>query len=280
MTRWKQKTSVTAALALLFEVALLSACDHAERTAEERTQSPAVEVEEIDDDVERFAGKQVDVVGEVDTTYSARAFELDGLDWLFADEVLVLAKNPMMVGQRTFDTDDVLRVSGTVQNFSKAKLESNLGWRFEPAFEEEWSDRPVILASNIELIRSYAAWSDEDHSAGILTSPWDDEWNGKDLEAAHVDIASVRINHVGKKALWIGPDQPGTLVIPEHPEVLMALEKSDRVRVQGIVRGLGDDRDLPIKTMSGEQKRQLETAGIYIQATKLTKAQPEEGEQG
>ncbi len=280
MKRWKQQTSVTAVLALVFELALLAACDHSEPAATENTQSSPPEVEEIDDDLEHFVGRQVHVVGEVGTTYSARAFEFEGLDWLFADEVLVLAKTPMMVGQRTFDTDDVLRVSGTVHNFSKAKLESKLGWRFEPAFEEEWNDRPIILASNIELVRSYAAWSDEAHSAGILTSPWNDDWNDKELEAAHVDLASVRVNYVGKKALWIGPDQPGTLVIPENPEVLIALDKTDRVRLKGIVRSLADDRELPITSMSDEQRRQLKTSGTYIFATELTKAQQQEGEQG
>lgn len=57
-----------------------------------------------------------------------------------------------------------------------------------------------------------------------MTSPWPSTWSSQKLDKASVNFERVRIRKVDKSALWIGPEEPGMLVVPENPRVLKALE--------------------------------------------------------
>lgn len=261
--------------------AVTVACDrpYGEHLPEE--DKTTTEVEEIEEDTKDFVGKTVSVIGEIDTAYTDRAFELEGLDWLFSDDVLVVGKNPMLVGERAMNTNDIVRVTGTVRKFSQGKLESELGWRFDPAFEADWSERPVIVANEIEVVRREAIWNDRDFERGVLTNPWPDTWTAGKLNMAGVDFERVHVNDVGKAALWIGHERPGMLVIPQNPEVLIAIEKGDDIKLEGNVRRVDSVPELSRKLrLTAEQKEMLQSKNAYISATALTKAEPVGSDQG
>lgn len=261
--------------------AVTVACDrpYGEHLPEE--DKTTTEVEEIEEDTKDFVGKTVSVIGEIDTAYTDRAFELEGLDWLFSDDVLVVGKNPMLVGERAMNTNDIVRVTGTVRKFSQGKPESELGWRFDPAFEADWSERPVIVANEIEVVRREAIWNDRDFERGVLTNPWPDTWTAGKLNMAGVDFERVHVNDVGKAALWIGHERPGMLVIPQNPEVLIAIEKGDDIKLEGNVRRVDSVPELSRKLrLTAEQKEMLQSKNAYISATALTKAEPVGSDQG
>lgn len=117
-------------------------------------------VEQIEDDPDRFIGKEVTVTGEVDDVYSDRSFELEGNDWLFDREILILTRSPMNLTSGPFVADDEVIVTGTVRYFHTAEIEREVGWDLDAAIETEWSSKPVIVANSVRKVQAAEGWNE------------------------------------------------------------------------------------------------------------------------
>ncbi len=122
-------------------------------------QRPAGGVEAVNDAPSRFYGKKLSLVGDVDEVYNDRAFELDGADWAFNDNITVLTKNPVSVEGAPLRSSDDIVVSGTVRPFAVADIEKEIGWDIPADLENKLNKRPVLVADTIHKMTGCGTWS-------------------------------------------------------------------------------------------------------------------------
>lgn len=234
----------------------LTACDDARNRA---SQEPPVttpgantaagaNVDTIKEAPERFYGKKVSLVGEVDEIYNNRAFELDGTGWAFNDNITVLTKTPVGFGGAALTGDDEVVVTGTVRPFVAAEVERDLGWDIGEGVEIKLTRRPVIVADSIRKIGESGLWpaggTEPVTSTLVLvttTEPWV-------LAGRKVDLRRERVQAVTGKGLWVGPSAMGQVfVLPNQPP--KDVKRGDWVSVSGTMQKMPKDAvktwDLP-----------------------------------
>jgi hypothetical protein len=121
---------------------------------------PTTEVDDIEDEPRRFYGRVVTLAGEIESVRSNSVFELEGDDWLFPDELLVVTKSPVRLGANDeLDDMDVI-VTGKIVPMVVAEVERELGWDLEPQIEAEFENKPVLIATSIRAVEDVARWTE------------------------------------------------------------------------------------------------------------------------
>jgi hypothetical protein len=135
-----------------------------ESTAGASPQSE-VDIDDLQDDPTEYVGREVRIVGEIDDpSHGDHAFVVDGDDWFFADEVLVLGTTPMRLGgEHLVDGDDVV-VIGTVWVGDMPGLERELGWPIREGMADDWEDEAVIVAHTVRRADDGAVWTAPGHA--------------------------------------------------------------------------------------------------------------------
>jgi len=227
---WLWSGVVLAALAL-------AACDDARNRigGGEPGAAPGARVDAIKETPERYYGKTVRLAGEVDEIYGDRAFELEGNEWAFDDNITVLTKTPVGFGGAALNDDDEVVVVGKVRPFVAADVERDVGWDISPDVEIKLTKRPVIVAESIRKVGDPARWppggSDPVTSTLMIvatTEPWI-------LADRKVDLRYERVQSVMGKGLWVGPSHMSQVfVLPNQPP--KDVQPGEWVRVTGTMK--------------------------------------------
>ena len=124
-----------------------------------------VDIDDLQDDPAEYRGREVRLVGEVDDpSYGDHAFVMQGDDWLFADEVLVVGATPMQLGGKNLvDGEDVV-VTGTVWFGDMPGLEREVGWPIGESMADEWDDKAIVVARSVRSTESDAEWLETEPS--------------------------------------------------------------------------------------------------------------------
>lgn len=254
------------------------------------------DIEEIEEEPGRHFGKSVKVVGEIDDVYGQRAFELEGLDLIFEDEVLVLTKSPIALGNESLQEDQMVRVHGTVKKFSKTELESELGWKLDGEVNDEWEGKPVIVADAIDAVRRYARWSESDAQEGEIVGMYAFYTSTIDqrptLDKMAVTFEDTVVNQVKDGKVWVGWSHPGVMVVPAGGLSVEGINKGDLVDISGRFMSIqqagaqatpgGENAEedeasqaepaLDLRKLGRDEKMALQQDGVYIQASSITKS--------
>jgi hypothetical protein len=107
-----------------------------------------IQLDELEDNPQKYEGKTVSVDGEVEEVLGPRLFTIDERRWVDLEgEILVLVKAPLAAFVRE---DDRITVTGTVKTFDRSQVEKEWGWRKLEADDElEFSRKPVLVAERI-----------------------------------------------------------------------------------------------------------------------------------
>lgn len=118
------------------------------------TSGAAATVEQIQDAPGRYLGQKVRVTGRLVAALSDHVFELDGTDWAFGDNIMVVTSPVIPLELRALGRDDDLIVTGTVRQFldSAADIERELRISFPPDIEVRLKSRPLLLADSIRKV--------------------------------------------------------------------------------------------------------------------------------
>lgn len=280
-----KKLSMSLALpAVLVVPALLPlGCEREERETPTATETAQVntEIEEIDEEPQQHIGKSVKVIGEIDDVYGARAFELEGLDLIFEDEVLVLTKSPIALGQQAMAENEMVRVQGIVRKFSKQELETELGWKLEEEVSGEWEGKPVIVAQAIDAVRRYARWSETDAQQGEMVGMsafyTATVQQRPTLENMAVTFENTLVNQARDGKLWVGWSHPGVMVVPAGGLSVEGIKKGDLVDISGRFSSVQSATQIEgINKLGRVEKAALEQDGVYIEAASIEKAEATE----
>lgn len=101
---------------------------------------------DVDDNPDAYLGNRVTVYGEASELVGATGFRLEDPGFFAGDDVLVLMREEGM----TVAEDGRYYVTGTVQRFSLADAEAELGYDLDDALFGDWADRTVIIADRVQ----------------------------------------------------------------------------------------------------------------------------------
>ncbi|NJL95761.1 MAG: hypothetical protein HC915_19530 [Anaerolineae bacterium] len=107
------------------------------------------------DEPESYLGMRVDVQGTVEEVLGDdqnNAFTIEDDDLIGADQALVLLADPQNMSLNLLDADTEVRVVGVVRQFDAATLGRDLGREVQEDFYENYTDLPVIVASEIYAV--------------------------------------------------------------------------------------------------------------------------------
>lgn len=233
--------------------------------------APAASVDAIKEAPSRFYGKTVHVSGEVEQVYSDRAFQLEGTDWAFDDNITVLTKQPVSVAGGPLVADDELIVTGTVRPFVVADIERDLGWDLQQDLEIRLSKHPVLIAESIRKVNEYGTWSASRAAAAtpITSALTIVATVGPDaLVGRKVELARERVWAVQGKGLWVGPTVMSQVFVLPTAEP-KDLQPGDRVRVTGTLQKVPKDAGKTWNLPAGRAASMDETA-LYVDAATVT----------
>lgn len=133
----------------------------------------AATVRQVQDAPGRYLGQKVRVTGKIDAVWSDHVFELEGTDWAFGDNIMVITSPAIPLALRAFGRDDELIVTGTVRRFidSAEELERELNISFLPEIEVRLKARPLLIADSIRKIGDVPAAGVRDPTPAIDRTP-------------------------------------------------------------------------------------------------------------
>lgn len=196
---------------------------------------PGANVDAIKETPERYYGKTVRVVGSVDRLDNDRAFELDGAEWAFNDNITVLTKTPVSIGGAGLAPKDEVVVVGKVRPFVVADVERDLGWDIGSDVEIRLSRRPVIVAESIRKVGEPWRWPAGGTDAVATTLVIVAQADPGMLAGQKVDLGRERVQALTGKGLWVGssPMAPVFVLPLQAPK---DVQVGDRVHVTGTLQ--------------------------------------------
>jgi len=111
-------------------------------------QPSPLDVEELNDELARYAGQRVSVEGEVEEWLDPRSFVLEG-GGLFNDEIaVVIPPNAQGLDPQRLREDADIVVSGTVRATPLIELQRELSWDLDPQLEVELQGVKYFLVAD------------------------------------------------------------------------------------------------------------------------------------
>lgn len=249
----------------------LAACERGERE-QEATPGTAT-VEQIQEDTWRYLGETVTVVGEAGDVHSERAFELEGDDWIFDEEVLVVAKSPVrLAAQRVAEDDDVI-VTGTVRRMNRDEINRELGWEIDQGLADDWADKPVIVASSVRSYEQTATWSEATDPEGTIVAVWTVYGvpNPALMLGRRIQLTNIPVRGKADKGVWVGFTHAAQIfAVPTGDADLSGIEVGDRVNVDGTLRAMPKaDQAIADWGMDPQLSSQIAEEPLYIETKRL-----------
>jgi hypothetical protein len=253
-------------------------------------QGTRVELNDLEDNAQRYTGKTISVDAEVDEVLGPRVFKIDQGHWFnLGGEMLVIMPTHLAALVRE---DDRVTVTGTVKEFVRAEFDREWGFDMTDEIEVELKTRPVLVASrvvggndNVALMiqtgqtgqqQAQQGRQTDDRPVGTTGEKMDERFNAgrmvtnlSDLaDADHefvgrdVQIESVRIEKTAKGGgFWARSGNTSILVLPIDTSRQMTAGQS--VSIDGVVL-----------RMPRHMRQSLDPGAdwndtIYVYATKL-----------
>lgn len=121
-------------------------------------QGRLLDVEELNDDVQRYVGRRVSVAGEIQERLDPRSFILES-GGLFDDEItVVIARNAKGIDPAMLAEDADVVVTGPIRQTTLVEIERELGWDLRPELEIEFDGtRTYLVAERISRQQDGAA---------------------------------------------------------------------------------------------------------------------------
>jgi hypothetical protein len=229
-----------------------------------------VDLDELEDDPEKFVGKTVTVEGEVDRVLGPNLFTIDERDWKDLErEMPVVVPEPFAAIVRS---DAPVRVTGTVQKVPIAQIERRGGIVTDPRIKAEIETRPALVATEVSarapgavavnlLVRSEApvGTSGRDASAPVTDANQVARSTNNSLVGRRVELKDVTIGVTGNRGFWIMTrDGERIFVMPTSGT---SPKTGQTATVQGVVLELPEGVKVELKAPSEE---------IYIYADRVT----------
>lgn len=246
-----------------------------------------VEIDDLEDNPDKYVGQTVRVTGEVEDVFGPRLFTIDEPNWMdFDGETVVYVPADLAA---TVREDDQITVVGTVRQLENVELQPELEW-FEGASdaEAEFKDRPAIVANDIVGGDSNRAlWISVDpesadrmpkseghrNTDAALTDA--NEVTGGDdmLIGRSVTLTDVHVKRTGAhNGFWIESGGNHIYVMPSgRGDTQMTPASGDRVLLEGTVLALPRGMFKATGT-EGRMHHDLDANNdIYIYATVVKK---------
>ena len=214
-----------------------------------------VKIDDLEDHPERFAGKTINVDGEVDKLLGPRAFELEEPDGKSDGEVLVIVSPGLVAMLRD---EDKVTVSGVVKAFTKAELEREATWLdLSDIPADKIAGKPILVATRIaggEANRVYVAdMTGKVHTpVGALLTDFASVSRGdRALVGRHVDLTKLTVEAIdGRDGFFAKSGDGRVFVLLEDPEEL-ELRVGDTVALTGVVLALPANIGARLKAPAG-----------------------------
>ena len=114
------------------------------------TEAQKVELDELDDEAERYVGQRVSVDAEVEEVYGPRLFSIDEPGWFDRHETLVFMPSTLAA---LVKDDDRVTVTGTLRPYTEIEVEEDFNWfgwfGDDPEVEVELRNRMVLVADRV-----------------------------------------------------------------------------------------------------------------------------------
>lgn len=237
---------------------------------------PTAEVEEVEEEPGRFYGRTVTLSGEIENVRSNTAFELEGDDWLFDDELLVLTKSPVRLGGDDLENMDVI-VTGKIVRMVVADVERELGLDLDPQIEMEFEKKPVLIAQSIRAVDEVARWSESEAPEGEIVSMWMLYTlpTPEALAGRRVSFESVTVQSKTGDAIWVGESHGAQiLVAPGEGTDLSQLQVGDPVALTGTLQRMPAAQEALAKwKIDPSLRQQVEEEMLYIDAESVKPAE-------
>lgn len=246
-----------------------------------------VEIDDLEDNPDKYVGQTVRVTGEVEDVFGPRLFTIDEPNWMdFDGETVVYVPASLAALVRE---DDQVTVVGTVRNLESNEFLPELSWyERDPAVELGFEDRPAIVANDLVGGDSNRAlWisvdpKNADHmpkseghrnTDAALTDA--NEVTGGDdmLIGRSVKLTDVHVKRTGAhNGFWIESDGNHIFVMPSgRGDTQMTPAAGDRVMLEGTVLALPRGMFKATGT-EGRMHHDLDANNdIYIYATVVKK---------
>src|SRR5687768_14523537 len=172
-----------------------------------------VDLDDLEDNPEKFIGKTVTVEGEVERVLGPHLFTIDEKDWVDPErEMPVVVAEPFAAIVRS---DAPVRVTGTVQKVPIAQIKRD--WEFlsnDPKIKAEIETRPVLVATEVTTTTPAAVSLRMRTDQPVGTSgtgaaaPLTDvgqvaRATDKNLVGRRVDLNEVTVTSAGDQGFWI-----------------------------------------------------------------------------
>lgn len=244
------------------------------RNDETETQAPgAATVEAVEEQPNKFYGQTVTLVGEADEIYSDRSFVLEGNNWIFDNDLLVLTKSPINLGPEGLSDDTRLIVTGEVRELVVADIERELTWDLDSQLEAEFESEPILVATQIEKVDEMARWSEGDKPEGEIVSVWglyampDPE----SMEGQRVELDAIPVQSKIGNGLWVGWSHSNQIfVAPAEGTNLEDVDVGDYVSLSGTLRAMPEaDAAMEQWDFHPAFRTQVAQEPLYVDATKI-----------
>jgi hypothetical protein len=229
-------------------------------------RSNTVDLDELEDNPEKFLGKTVTVEGEVDRVLGPHLFTIDERDWVDAErELPVAVPEPFAALVRS---DAPVRVTGTIQKVPIAQIQKDRTFFGDEKIKAEIETKPILVATDVVATQSgvsLRAHADQPvgTSGGAAGAPLTDpnqlaQATDKNLVGRRVDLKGVTVGATGDQGFWIQtPSGERIFVASANRAPVKEGQKAD---VQGLVLELPEGLRVNVKA-AGEP--------IYIYAERV-----------
>jgi hypothetical protein len=264
---WVPVTSVGVIVTMMAATALARQQTNSQQPAQNTANRPmTIDLDELENNPERYVGKTVTVEGEVDKVLGPHLFTIDEPDWVDAErEMPVVVPEPFAAIVRS---DAPVRVTGTIQKVPIARVERERGFLSDEKVKAEIETKPVLLATEVTATQSGVSLrirADQPvGTSGANASPPVTDANqvaratDKSLVGRRVDLESVTVAGTSDQGFWIRtPSGDRVFVMPEGKA---DVKEGQSAAVQGVVLELPEGLRVKVNA-AGEP--------IYIYANRV-----------
>ena len=131
-------------IALILLSLVLPACNSAEEVT---TPETGADIEDVEEETDELIGETVTLSGEVERVISPRGFILQDDELFGGEDVLVVSATDIPLVEGT-----AAQVTGIVRELTIADVEREYGFDLDPELEVEFSNRPVVVATEATLV--------------------------------------------------------------------------------------------------------------------------------
>ncbi len=169
--------------------------------AEEQSAGPEAKatVSNITDNPQEYYDSTVTVSGEVGELLGPRAFTIGTEDDVGGGTLLVIGAKqlPQIIEGEAEEiaADDVVQVSGPVQEFNIAEIEDEIGFDLEDGLFSEYEGKPVVVANTVDLTAEAADAGAQNVQASlsdITDEP--EEYYGQTVEVKGIVDETIEAN--------------------------------------------------------------------------------------